>query len=172
MLPGFACVFVLICRLGLIHTVLVVTVLSNDVEANTFSYAWSAWIADRPLHLGAREAVAISKPQETVMSATGSLHLSFDNANGQIQGLQAENRRMRVAHLEWAAEAECLASCNVPRVRTCTNEIFNPLFPWDFQNLQVLYACWNCWCSWIAGAVELLAQLNLALYLKHTDLYH
>ena len=52
------------------------------------------------------------KPQETVMSATEPLHLSFDNANRQIQHMEAENWKLWVTHLEQVAEAECLVSCD------------------------------------------------------------
>ena len=40
------------------------------------------------------------------MSTTESLRLSLDNANGEIQHLEAENRRLREAHPERVAEAE------------------------------------------------------------------
>ena len=40
------------------------------------------------------------------MSTTESLRLMLDNANGEIQRLEAENRRLREAHPERVAEAE------------------------------------------------------------------
>ena len=42
------------------------------------------------------------------MSTTESLCLSLDNANGEIQRLEAENRRLRDAHPEQAAETDLL----------------------------------------------------------------
>ena len=53
-----------------------------------------------------------SQPQESsrgssrVMSTTESLSLLLDNTNGEIQGLEAENWRLREAHPEQVAEAE------------------------------------------------------------------
>ena len=41
-----------------------------------------------------------------VMSTMESLHLSLDNANGEIQNLEAEKRRLREAHPEQVGEAE------------------------------------------------------------------
>ena len=51
---------------------------------------------------------ATSQPHESsrVMSTTESLRLMLDNANGEIQRLEAENRRLREAHPERVAEAE------------------------------------------------------------------
>ena len=49
-----------------------------------------------------------SQPQGSsrVISATESLCLLLDNTNGQIQGLEAENWRLREAHPKQVAEAE------------------------------------------------------------------
>ena len=51
---------------------------------------------------------ATSQPHESsrIMSTTESFHLSLDNANGEIQRLEAENRRLREAHPERVAKAE------------------------------------------------------------------
>ena len=51
---------------------------------------------------------ATSQPHESsrVMSTMESLHLSLDNANREIQRLEAENRRLQEAHPEGVAEAE------------------------------------------------------------------
>ena len=43
-----------------------------------------------------------SQPEESIMATTESLHLSLDNANAEIQRLEAENQKLHEDHLERA----------------------------------------------------------------------
>ena len=67
----------------------------------------------------ARTEPATSRPHESsrVMSTTESLRLMLDNANGEIQHPEAENRRLQEAHPEQVAEAEL--STEVQQLKDC-----------------------------------------------------
>ena len=84
--------------------------MSNDVEADVLvNLSMKHLDRGQIITLGglSRKPVT-SQPQGSsrVMSTTESLRLLLDNTNGEIQGLEAENWRLREAHPKQVAEAE------------------------------------------------------------------
>lgn len=78
--------------------------LSDNVEAVALVKLWES--GQNVIFEGVSGKSAMSQPKERIMSTTESLRLLFDNANGEIQRLEAKNWRVWEAHSEQVAKTE------------------------------------------------------------------